>query len=72
MKGLSEHRVFKTTPLFCMYVRGRKCGVYRGTLVCLPLHVCVSRQNFPSEMDLVALVQLLKVAKQGALLDHTD
>lgn len=74
MKGLSEHRVFKIIPLLSMYVWGRKCGVYRGTLnFSLCICLCVPRQNFPSEIGLAAVAQLSKVSKQSALLpDYTN
>lgn len=74
MKGLSEHRVFTNHPTFLHVCVRKEMWCLRGhaelQLVYSPLCVCVPRQNFPSEMGLVALVQPLKVGKQRALLPN--
>lgn len=71
MKGLSEQRVFKTIPPFCMCVWGRKCGVYRGMLgfsssVCLCVPVC------PDRISRVKWLWLLSPAFKGGQIESSS
>lgn len=69
-RSLWTEGVLNHPPFLHVCVWGRKCG---GSRAPAPLCLCVSRHNIPSEMALIALVQLLKVGKQRALLpNYTD